>query len=537
MLQLAPMEYAVQSLPKARPTNCEGLVAADVRRRIPAKNGFVIRFLTSAPTLLGQALVGWLIWAMIQVSVVASQVYYVSPSGNDGQSGSQTLPWRQIRTALSKVQPGDLVLVADGSYLGFDIDTLVATAASPITIQAQGTNAVVTPTTDRSDNRDTMYILDSSYVVIDGLRSFNANRAALRIEGGDHVTVRNCVFGNNTTWGILTGHSPDLLIEYNECYGSATQHGIYVANSADRPVVRGNRCYDNYGCGIQLNADVNTPPGDGIITDALIEDNIIYSNGRGGGGAINLDGVQDSIIRNNLLFTNHASGIILFQIDGAEGPRGNWIYHNTVDQAADGRWALGLKQTTGTNFVRDNVLYNRHSFRGGLQFGDTNDVANTDSDYNIVNFITTDDGNTRLSLAQWQAMGYDLHSRTGAVATLFVDPTIGNYFLAANSPAIDAGITLPNVPADIEGLPRVVGSAPDIGCYEQRPLALQIFPTLNGNFGVHLYGGTAKSYRFEASSGLTNWTQLASLTRSNSPCTLIIMNDSLCRFYRASSLP
>jgi parallel beta-helix repeat protein len=461
----------------------------------------------------------------------------VSPSGNDGQSGTQAMPLRQIRAALTKVQPGDLVLVADGSYMGFDIDTLVATQAAPITIQAQGTNAVVMITTDRSDNRDTIYVLDSSYVIIDGLRSFNANRAALRIEGGDHVTIRNCVFGNNTTWGILTGHSPDLLIEQNECYSSATQHGIYVANSADRPVVRGNRCYNNYGCGIQLNADVNTPPGDGIITDALIEDNIIYNNGVGGGGAINLDGVQDSIIRNNLLFTNHASGIILFQIDGAEGPCGNWIYHNTVDQAADGRWALGLKQTTGTNFVRNNVLYNRHSFRGGLQFGDTNDVANTDTDYNIVNFVTTDDGDTRLSLAQWQAMGYDLHSKTGAVATLFVDTTVGNYFLAANSPAVDAGIALPNVPEDMEGCPRIVGPAPDIGSYEQRPLALQIQPSTPLVFKLQMFGGTARSYQVESSLALTNWSQLVSLTRSNLPVLFNVTNDGTHRFYRASSLP
>jgi hypothetical protein len=120
--------------------------------------------------------------------------------------------------------------------------------------------------------------------------------------------------------------------------------------------------YDsNYGCGIQLNADRYTPPGDGIITSALIEDNVLYDNGAGGGGTVNLDGVLDSVIRKNLLFNNHASGIILFQIDGAEGPRGNWIYHNTVDQAANGRWALGLKQATGTNYVRNNVLYSRHT--------------------------------------------------------------------------------------------------------------------------------------------------------------------------------
>jgi len=82
--------------------------------------------------------------------------------------------------------------------------------------------------------------LFSSYVVLDGLRSFNANRAAVRIDQADHVTVRNGVFGNNATWGIFTDFSDDLLLENNECYASGTQHGIYVSNSGDRPVQVGS---------------------------------------------------------------------------------------------------------------------------------------------------------------------------------------------------------------------------------------------------------------------------------------------------------
>jgi hypothetical protein len=52
-----------------------------------------------------------------------------------------------------------------------------------------------------------------------------------------------------------------------------------------------------------------------------------------GGAAINLDGVQDSVVRNNLLYDNHATGIVNYMGDGAEGPQGMSILHNTVDQA------------------------------------------------------------------------------------------------------------------------------------------------------------------------------------------------------------
>jgi parallel beta-helix repeat protein len=463
----------------------------------------------------------------------AAQTYYVAPSGSDSNPGSATQPFRQIRRAITLVQPGDTVRVADGSYLGFDVFNKAAASNAPITLRALGTNAVVTPTTDRSDNRDTIYVEDCAHLIVDGFRSFAANRASMRIQGGHHITVRNCVFGNNSTWGLFTGFSDDLLIENNECFGSITQHGIYVSNSGDRPTLRGNRCYNNAGGGIQLNADVNIQPGDGIITGALLENNVIYNNGRSGGGAFNLDGVQDSVVRNNLLFNNHASGIIFFQIDGAEGPRGNQVVHNTVDMAADGRWALNFLQTTGPNFVRNNLLLTRHSFRGGLRFGDANDVANTDSDYNLVTRITPDDSAV-LTLAEWQAQGHELHSVTGTPSGVFVEADGGNYLLSVGSPARDSAQPVAGLLDDLEGTVRPFGAAPDLGCYEWAPLSLRILRTATDEYRLTLTGGAGKVYQVHTATGLTNWSSAASIGRSNRPIELTVTNAEPQRFYRAS---
>ncbi len=60
------------------------------------------------------------------------------------------------------------------------------------------------------------------------------------------------------------------------------------------------------------------------------EANIIYNNGRTGGSGINGDGVQSSRIDNNLLYDNHASGISLYQIDGGQPSRNNFVAHNTI---------------------------------------------------------------------------------------------------------------------------------------------------------------------------------------------------------------
>ena len=77
-----------------------------------------------------------------------------------------------------------------------------------------------------------------------------------------------------------------------------------------------------------MNGDINSG-GDGIITGAVVEQNIIHDNGLGGGSAINADGVQDSLIENNVLYNNHGSGIALYRIDGGGGSSGNTVINNT----------------------------------------------------------------------------------------------------------------------------------------------------------------------------------------------------------------
>jgi hypothetical protein len=407
-------------------------------------------------------------WGAGALTGTPGTTYYVSPNGSDTNAGTQTSPFRQIRAAVAVVKPGDTVLVADGSYLGFDVNTINGVAGQPITIQAQASAALVTATTDRPDNRDNIFITFSSYIIIDGLSSSNAPRSGCRIDNSPNITVENCTFGTNATWGTFTDFSNDTLIQNNECFASAAQHGIYVSNSSANPVVRLNRCHDNAGCGIHMNGDLSQG-GTGLITGALVEQNTIWNNGTAGGSAINMDGVQSSTVVNNLLYGNHASGISAFQTDGAQGPSNVLIYDNTIDQASDGRACLNISNTAGPLTVRNNICYDEHAGSYAISFGAAADVTNTDSDYNILGgaaSITNDGGNTLFTLAQWQSQGHETHSLASTLTALFVSSTAGNYQLATGSPAIGAGEIIATVTSDIDGTPRPAATAYDIGCYE-----------------------------------------------------------------------
>jgi hypothetical protein len=215
-----------------------------------------------------------------------------------------------------------------------------------------------------------------------------------------------------------------------------------------------------------MNGDISMG-GDGIISYALVEDNIIYENGPAGGSGINMDGVTYSLIRNNLLYNNHASGISLYQDDGGSGSHHNRVLNNTILMASNGRWGINIPETNDThNQLFNNIIYNYHSWRGSIVIA-TPALAGFESDYNVVmDRFSTDTGDTRLTLTQWQALGYDTHSLIAAPGQLFVNAAAGDYHLKTGSPAINQGTPLGDVTDDLAGNPRPMGAGHDIGAYE-----------------------------------------------------------------------
>ena len=390
------------------------------------------------------------------------RTFYVAPTGSDGAPGSSLSPWRTLQKAANTVRAGDLVIVRAGTYAGFDLWTS-GSAADPIVFSAEPGVVVNAPNPRTSDG---INLEGASYVVIEGFAVNGLPRAGIRSVLNQHVTIRNNTADLNGRWGIFTGFSDDLFIENNVTSRSQLEHGIYVSNSGDRPVIRGNVSWGNYANGIHMNGDVSQG-GDGVIANALVERNVIYDNGRGGGSGINCDGVRDSRIQNNLLFDNHASGISLYRIDGGDGSRNNVVVHNTIVQAADARWAINIQDGSTGNTLYNNILDNQHPWRGSISLSQDSRAGFT-SDHNVVmERFTLDDAASVLTLAQWRAAtGQDVHSIVATPTQLFVDPAADDYHLRDDSPARDAGLTLADVTVDLEGTPRPGGAASDIGADE-----------------------------------------------------------------------
>ncbi len=394
--------------------------------------------------------------------------YFVSNTGNDTNSGLNLAnAFLTMQYASDQVSAGDTVFVEDGVYVGFDHRNVSGLATSPIVFKGLGNNVLINQSGPIRD--DGINIENADFIVIDGfiVNDMIGNGNGIRLVLSDNCVVRNCSCDNNAERGIFTGFTDDILIEYNVSTNAIDEHGIYVSNSSDRPIIRFNECYGNSKIGIHMNGDLSAG-GDGIISDAQVYGNILHDNNQAAG--INMDGVVNAEVYNNLIYNNHfAQGIALFQQDGATCSYGAKIYNNTIIVPSDGRWGILVQDACNVDTeIYNNIIINQHAWRGCIA---AEDVTGLISDFNIVNdkMSASGDGST-IPLSEWQALGLDLNSQLASSLTdIFQDHANGDYNLAIGSQALDTGTNLTNgiVVDDILGTSRPQGSEYDLGAYEQ----------------------------------------------------------------------
>lgn len=340
-------------------------------------------------------------------------------------------PADSIEEAARSLQAGDTLVLAPGVYhQSVTLGELVGTPTAPITIRGEP-GAILEPT-----EKDGVLVLGANraqYLVIEGLTIRNAPRAGILINATRHLTVRRCALLDNGIWGVQSTLSDAITVEDCELAGSRKQHGVYFSTT-DHPVLRGCRIHDNAGCGAHFNGDISEG-GDGIITGAVVEDNLIYRNGVTGGSAVNMDSVEHARIRNNLIVNNHSGGITSFTENGIRAGDDHVIQQNTVVfQPAEGRFAIQIMGSVTNVTLERNVLVAGRS--AVLELTETS-AGGIRSNHNLFyshaggNVVLID--NSRMSLVDWQELsGQDVDS--SVVAPAFVNPSATNYAVTATLP-------------------------------------------------------------------------------------------------------
>ena len=342
---------------------------------------------------------------------LALSTYYVATTGKDSNAGTLASPFATMQHAMMSLKPGDTLDVEPGTYAGFIVgwDSTPAssgdpygyvdgTASAPITIQAAPGSAAGSVVINSADNKTQAgidlepgdnYITISGFAIngsTGGIAASPNKGEGIKIAGSTNVTVKNTtVTGIGYGFGIIADNANNVVLEDNTITGTGDGgnsdygHGIYISGSTNDAVVVGNTIANNAYIGIHINGDASEG-GIGLVTNALVENNVIYNNGQNG---INADGLQSSVIENNLIYNYQNYGICLYQSDAAAGSKNNVIVDNTIDSGTStgtGGAIRILDSSTG-NTILNNILLD----------GSTNvyriaadSVSGTVSNYNVV---------------------------------------------------------------------------------------------------------------------------------------------------------
>ena len=340
--------------------------------------------------------------------------YYVDPAGDDTATGASEAPWLTLQHAADTVQAGDTVCIQSGQYAGFRA-TVSGTAGNVITFKAEE-NGLVTVNSAGPNNLFDYIELEAdglSYWTIEGIHITGSSRYGVSVFGASdnkasNITLREVLVTNSNKSGMYLEFVDNALVE--DCVvGENGYNGIHFKADGDNETIQDNILYNNHG-GIQVNGAADFG-GDGMMSNSLISNNLLFGNNYDGtGGAIGLDGVDTSTISGNNLFDNEYIGIDIYLMDGGGPNTDNVFADNIISMPAGSDWAVRIACLTCTgNSFTGNSIYHADQGVGSIKIPKSN--LSLTSDNNLLSDrFSVNGGSTLIDLSTWQGYGFDTSS-------------------------------------------------------------------------------------------------------------------------------
>jgi Abnormal spindle-like microcephaly-assoc'd, ASPM-SPD-2-Hydin/Protein of unknown function (DUF1565) len=350
-------------------------------------------------------------YAYSQSAYTSGKDYYVSPTGNDANSGSAASPWKTIQHAASVVTVGYTVHVAPGTYTEQVTISNSGTASSHIRFISDTKWAALMRGT--SVCRGAFFVA-GSYVDIIGFDISNGAYTCTEVVG--------IMLG---TWDRALGNKiHDLPVE------CSSQGGAAVGTHANGYTDHDNEVSGNVIDNIQVAS---------TCTDHSHAQGIYFA------------------VPNGKAFNNVVSNVTANCVSSWHAATNLTVSGNTIMNCGGAGVSIGADGSAGNDansIVSDNIV--RNSPYG---FAENGAVSGTRF---INNLVFSDATNFKLlSGSQTGTVSGDPLNinYTGSAVT-------GDYHLQSTSPAKDAGTSTGAPTKDIEGGSRPINALYDIGAYE-----------------------------------------------------------------------
>jgi Pel9A-like, right handed beta helix region len=374
--------------------------------------------------------------AIVLLCLAAAQpsradTFYVDPGGSDASAGTASAPFRTIQKAASRVNPGDTVIVRDGTYTGDSVRVAEinrsGTASQWITFRAE----------------------NQWGAVLDGRDSRTAHGIILR-EGVGYVRIEGLQIQGTRDGGISA---------------SAGTHDIYYYRNLIHQI--GRICTDTTGgqVGFRDRPDAVRMTYDSNVLHTIgrlhPSDGCSYSttNYKNHDHGLYLWGHELTIVNN--VFYDFPSG---WAIQSAEGASDWLIANNTFAFANPDREGQIAVWDRNTNFtIANNIFY--QPLRAAIY------VLPCQNKTNVVvrNNISTAEMLFDEASGRFQCGRITLAGNSTFLDPKLVDPSQLDFQLRASSPAIDKADASLSAGFDQAGTPRPQLGGYDIGAFEFGP--------------------------------------------------------------------
>ncbi len=421
---------------------------------------------------------------------IAGKVWFVSPSGSDGNDGlSEAKAFLTMQNAANKSQPGDTILVMNGTYTKADQNDNVVTLGNSGTPNAWIALMAYPGQKPKVQARNWQGIsVQASYILVQGFE-VEGDRDQITLDyalaeknnNSNPLTAGNCMgVSEKYNTNILSHH---VIIRGNtvsKCPGG----GIYTIKAdyvtIEDNTVWGNSFYSPYDTsGISLYQNWNSDGNTGY--KMIVRRNIVYGNQNKipfiasdpdpakrvitDGNGIIIDDSRNTqnnstlgaytgrtLVENNIVFENGARGLHVYSSDHVDIVN-NTSYHNSFQPETP----EGEASTIEASDVRvfNNILVPRSDRVSITRYSSSAaEKATQVFERNLV----------------FGGLGFDADKTKNLIGIdpKFVDLSTKNFRLQNDSPAIDAGSSSLSAKDDIEGKPRPLGAGIDLGAYEVR---------------------------------------------------------------------
>jgi hypothetical protein len=405
----------------------------------------------------------------------------------DGSSGS---PFGHIQDAIDAAQPGHTITVGPGTYAEQLSTARSGAPGQPVVIRAAaGRGSVLVTRSGR------VLTVSHQYITVDGLvldGQYGADDLVRLSPGAHFFRLSNSELRRTSRDLIDMAYSDGVVIEgsllhhaLNPANGRTDAHGI-AASAVRDLTIRDSEIHTFSGDGLQVDPGRLSPGWTNVTverTHVWLAPLPLAENGFPAGLAPG----------ENAIDTKASSGFpratIVLRDIVANGFRNGFLVNMaafnlkefvdaTVDRVTvyDSEIAFRLRgATTGGAWVavQNAVVYDvTTAFRyedniDNLRIWDSTVGAGVTNAFQAAS--STSNGLEVRNLLVLGALPAEAtHSSNLAVsASAFVDATQHDYRLALGSPAIDAGVVIPQVAADRLSVARPQGAGPDVGAFER----------------------------------------------------------------------